>query len=96
MKRPASGDLCLMMVDALGAAAAVEFTGSQRRVLRADAGAGALVAGDRDVRRTETLAADEACTQLDDWLVCVDPSLRRLRVRSRSGGPESVFPVAAG
>ncbi len=94
LKRPASGDLCLMMVDAFGAAAAVEFTGSQRRVLRADAGA--LVAGDRDVRRTEAHAADGACTRLGDWLVCVDPALRRLRVRSRAAGPESVFPVAAG
>jgi hypothetical protein len=93
LKRPASGDVCLMMVDAFGAAAAVEFTGSQRRVLRADAGA--LIAGDRGVRRTEAHAADGACSRLDDWLVCVDPTLRRLRVRSRSGGAESVFPVAA-
>jgi hypothetical protein len=98
LKRPASGGLCLMVLDASGEAAAVEFSGSQRRVVRAHDGA--LVAAGRDVRRAEARQAGSAgaalrCSQAGDWLVCVDPSQRRLRIRSSQDASESVFPVDA-
>jgi hypothetical protein len=98
LKRPASGDLCLVVLDASGEAAAVEFSGSQRRVVRAHDGV--LVAAGRDVRRAEALEAGSAeaalpCSQAGDWLVCVDPSQRRLRIRSSQDASESAFPVDA-
>ncbi len=100
-KRPASGDACLLFVDARGAAAAVEFSDSRRRVVRASAGT--LVARPGDVKLAgpgESGASEiqEPGSSGDDadWFVCLEPSLRRLRVRSRATGRESVFPAVVG
>ena len=100
LKRPASGDACLLVVDACGAAAAVDFSGRQRRVVRAHAGR--LVAGGRGASLAGPHAGgasgiDESCRGGDDdWFLCLEPSQRRLRIRSRAAASETVLPVAAG
>jgi hypothetical protein len=100
LKRPSSGNACLVVADSRGAAAAVEVAGSEKRVVRVRDGV--LVGGGHGVKHAELREGASSVESLEleveggGWFVCVEPVLRELKLRTNPAASALTFPVACG